>query len=185
MSWGREDEGCPNQHRCLQVQGLRLASRHEGNRQAQVPHVPVPHPRTLREAQGQEDLQRIHPLPRHPDRRHDPSKTEYEALMADSAAKRAADSKSITDKDSEKASTEESLQAENEAKADTTVEHMNTMKEIGSLHGECDWLVKYFDVRKQARADEIESLSNAKAVLNGATYSLIQQSRLRGVSKHA
>merc|ERR1712028_323396 len=86
--------------------------------------------------------------------------TEYEALMADSAAKRAADSKSITDKDSEKASTEESLQAENEAKADTTVEHMNTVKEI-------------------------ESLSNAKAVLNGATYSLIQQSRLRGVSKHA
>jgi len=111
--------------------------------------------------------------------------TEYEALMADSAAKRAADSKSITDKDSEKASTEESLQAENEAKADTTVEHMNTVKEIGSLHGECDWLVQYFDVRKQARADEIESLSNAKAVLNGATYSLIQQSRLRGVSKHA
>merc|ERR1712161_178507 len=114
------------------------------------------------------------------------SQQEYEALMSDSAAKRAADSKSITDKDSEKASTEESLQDENEAKADTTVEHMNTMKDIGSLHGECDWLVKYFDVRKQARADEIESLSNAKAVLNGATYSLIQQSRLRGkVSKHA
>merc|ERR1712161_113032 len=75
--------------------------------------------------------------------------------------------------------------AETEAKADTTVEHMNTVKEIGSLHGECDWLVQYFEVRKQARADEIESLSNAKAVLNGATYSLIQQSRLRGVSKHA
>merc|ERR1712238_488892 len=37
------------------------------------------------------------------------SQQEYEALMSDSAAKRAADSKSITDKDSEKASTEESL----------------------------------------------------------------------------
>jgi len=109
----------------------------------------------------------------------------YEAMMADSASKRSADSKSITDKDSEKASTEESLQAETEAKADTTGEHMNTMKEIASLHGECDWSIKYFDVRKQARADEIESLSNAKAVLSGAGYSLIQQSRLRGkVSKH-
>merc|ERR1712238_104601 len=103
----------------------------------------------------------------------------------DSAAKRAADSKSITDKDSEKASTEESLQTENDAKADATGEHMNTMKEIASLHGECDWNLKYFEVRKQARADEIESLNNAKAVLNGASYSLIQQSRLRGrVSKH-
>jgi len=113
------------------------------------------------------------------------SQQEYEALMSDSAAKRAADSKSITDKDSEKASTEESLQTENDAKADATGEHMNTMKEIASLHGECDWNLKYFEVRKQARADEIESLNNAKAVLNGASYSLIQQSRLRGrVSKH-
>jgi len=103
--------------------------------------------------------------------------SEYEALMADSAAKRAADSKSITDKNSEKASTEESLQAEQEAKADTTVEHMNTVKEIASLHGECDWLMQYFDVRKQARADEIESLSNAKAVLSGAGYSLVQTRR--------
>jgi len=113
------------------------------------------------------------------------SQQEYEALMSDSAAKRAADSKSITDKDSEKASAEESLQTENDAKADATGEHMNTMKEIASLHGECDWNLKYFEVRKQARADEIESLNNAKAVLNGASYSLIQQSRLRGgVSKH-
>merc|ERR1719296_419481 len=111
---------------------------------------------------------------------------EYEGMMADSAAKRAADSKSITDKNSEEASTEESLQNEQEAKADATGEHMNTMKEISSLHGECDWLMKYFDVRKQARADEVESLNNAKAVLNGASFSLIQQSRLRGkVSKHA
>merc|ERR1712232_964747 len=93
---------------------------------------------------------------------------EYEGMMADSAAKRAADSKSITDKNSEKASTEESLQNEQEAKADATGEHMNTMKEISSLHGECDWLLKYFDVRKQARADEVDSLNNAKAVLNGA-----------------
>jgi len=115
------------------------------------------------------------------------AQAEYEELMADSAAKRAADSKSITDKNSEKASTEESLQAETDAKADTTGEHMNTVKEIASLHGECDWLMKYFDVRKEARADEVESLNNAKAVLNGASYSLVavQQSRLRGkVAKH-
>jgi len=103
--------------------------------------------------------------------------SEYEALMADSASKRAADSKSITDKDSEKASAEEFLQAENEAKDDATTEHMNTMKEIASLHGECDWLLKYFEVRKQARADEVESLNNAKAVLSGADYSLVQTRR--------
>jgi len=109
---------------------------------------------------------------------------EYEAMMKDSAAKRAADSKSIADKTSEKASTEEALQSEGDAKAGTSKEHMNTMKHISSLHGECDFLLQYFDVRKQARADEVESLANAKAALSGADYALLQQGRLRGIAKH-
>merc|ERR1719476_321531 len=105
--------------------------------------------------------------------------------MQQSAAKRAADSKSITDMSAEKAATEGSLQAESEKKAGTTTEHMNTMKNIASLHAECDWLLQYYEVRKQARAGEVESLNNAKAVLSGANYALVQQSRLRGqVTKH-
>merc|ERR1719433_812285 len=107
----------------------------------------------------------------------------YEIMMKESAAKRAADSKSITDKSAEKASTEEALQSEADTKADATKKHMNTMKHIASLHGECDFLVQYFDVRKQARADEVDSLANAKAALSGADYSLLQQTRLRGVIK--
>merc|ERR1712194_608125 len=59
-------------------------------------------------------------------------------------------------------------------RGETLTEKMNTEKLIGSLHGECDWLVKYFDVRKEARVGEVEALSNAKAVLSGADYSLIQ-----------
>jgi len=102
------------------------------------------------------------------------SQEEYEVMMKESASKRAADSKSITDKSAEKASTEESLQAEQDSKAGATTEHMNTMKYISALHGECDFLVKYFEVRKQARSDEMESLSNAKAVLSGANYALLE-----------
>merc|ERR1719362_1948897 len=100
------------------------------------------------------------------------SQEEYETMMKQSAAKRAADSKSITDKSAEKASTEESLQTETDTKGDTAKEHMMNMKYIASLHGECDWLVKYYDVRKQARSSEVESLTNAKAVLSGAGYVL-------------
>jgi hypothetical protein len=51
---------------------------------------------------------------------------------------------------------------------------MATEKYIGNLHGECDWLLKYFDVRKEARTGEIDALGKAKAVLNGADYSLVQ-----------
>jgi len=113
------------------------------------------------------------------------SQQEYEAMMKDSAAKRAADSKSITDKSAEKASTEESLQAEQESKDDSSHQHLATVNHIASLHGECDFLIQYYDVRKQARADEIESLNNAKAVLSGADYSFVQQARLRGrVGEH-
>merc|ERR1712151_1027174 len=104
---------------------------------------------------------------------------EYEEMMADSAAKRAQDSKSLTDKNADKAATEESLQAEKDTKAGTAHELMNTEKVIADLHGECDWLLKHFDVRKSARTSEIEALGKARAVLSGADYSLVQVKHLR------
>jgi len=48
------------------------------------------------------------------------------------------------------------------------------MEVIHGLHGECDWLLKYYDARKAARAGEVDALGNAKAVLNGADYSLLE-----------
>jgi len=59
---------------------------------------------------------------------------------------------------------------------------MDTNKYISSLHGTCDWLLQYFDARKEARAGEVDALGKAKAVLNGADFSLVQTSSrsLRG-----
>merc|ERR1719476_1014090 len=102
------------------------------------------------------------------------SQREYEEMMANSATKRAQDSKSLTDKNSAKAAEEEALQAETDKKADTSKDLALTLEYIGSLHAECDWLLKYYDVRKAARTSEIEALGRAKAVLNGADYSLLQ-----------
>ena len=51
---------------------------------------------------------------------------------------------------------------------------MATLKVISSLRPECDWLMKYFDVRKDARVGEMDSLIKAKAVLSGTDYSLMQ-----------
>mmetsp|Transcript_83427 Transcript_83427/g.131366 ORF Transcript_83427/g.131366 Transcript_83427/m.131366 type:complete len:714 (-) Transcript_83427:47-2188(-) len=100
---------------------------------------------------------------------------EYEKLMADSAEKRAKDSKAITDKTAMKAQLETELQSSEEGKASTTKELMATHEYMQSLHSECDWLLKYFDVRKEARASEIDALGQAKAVLSGADFSLLQQ----------
>merc|ERR1719163_1336642 len=105
------------------------------------------------------------------------AQADYEGLMAESAEKRAQDSKAIADKSSSKANAEESLQAEQDAKGATSKELGLTLKAIHALHGECDWLLKYFDARKEARAGEISALGNAKAVLAGADYSLVQVER--------
>merc|ERR1712008_626595 len=101
---------------------------------------------------------------------------EYEEMMAESATKRADDSKSTSDKTALKASEEEALMTEKEL--------MDTLEYIHALHGECDWLLKYFDARSEARAGEIDALGKAKAVLSGADYSLLQTASLRGSRKN-
>merc|ERR1712032_1454391 len=112
---------------------------------------------------------------------------EYEEMMAESATKRADDSKAVSDKTAMKASEEEALIAEQETKAATEKELMQTLEYIHALHGECDWLLKYFDARAEARAGEVDALGKAKAVLSGADYSLLQTARrasLRGFGKN-
>jgi chromosome segregation ATPase len=104
---------------------------------------------------------------------------DYEALMADSAEKRAADSKTLADKEQEKADTEVELEKLKSTQLKTFKELQATEEYISSLHAECDWLLQFFDVRKEARAGEVESLKQAKAVLSGADYSLLQQTVLR------
>jgi len=112
------------------------------------------------------------------------SQKEYEEMMAESATKRADDSKGMSDKTALKASEEEALMAEEETKASTEKELMETLEYIHALHGECDWLLKYFDARSEARAGEIDALGKAKAVLSGADYSLLQTASLRGSRKN-
>jgi len=108
------------------------------------------------------------------------SQADYEQLMADSAEKRTLDTKSLTAKGAAKADAETGLQGHKQALADRSKEAMLTAKYISSLHGECDWLLQYFDARKAARAAEVESLNRAKAVLSGAGYSLLQKTKTHG-----
>jgi len=102
------------------------------------------------------------------------SQSDYEEMMKDSAAKRTTDSKALTEKGSAKADTSASLQDHSQARTDSVKELMATEKYISSLHAECDWLLQYFDARKEARAGEVDSLNKAKAVLSGADFSLLQ-----------
>jgi len=102
------------------------------------------------------------------------AQADYEKMTEDASAKRTEDSKLITEKSSAKASMEEELEEEKGKKTDTTKTLMDNAKYLQSVHGECDWLMQNFDARKEARAGESEALTNAKAVLSGADYSLLQ-----------
>jgi len=109
------------------------------------------------------------------------SQAEYESFMQDSAKKRAADSTAVTDKEGAKADAEAALQKNSADKKSTVAEAMANAEEISALHGECDWLISNYDARKEARAGEVESLKNAKAVLAGADYSFVE---IGAVRKH-
>merc|ERR1711972_152313 len=105
------------------------------------------------------------------------AQADYEEMMADSASKRTADTKSLMQKEGAKAELEGSLEDHKGNKKDAAKELMATMEYINSLHLECDWLLQNFDVRKEARSGEVDSLKKAKAVLSGADYSLLQAKR--------
>jgi len=108
---------------------------------------------------------------------------EYEEMMADSSAKRAADTKSVAQKSAALADAESLVVNKGETLTSTQKELMATHEYIGQLHGECDWIIKFFSVRSEARAGEVDGLKKAKAVLSGADFSLVQKSAKRFLRK--
>jgi len=88
----------------------------------------------------------------------------YESFMKDSTAANDAAAKDITNKSDELAKAEAAkVTAEDDAKA--TTEELLTLGELGqTLHKKCDFLVKNFELRQTARAEEIEALVSAKAI---------------------
>jgi len=93
---------------------------------------------------------------------------EYETMIGDAAMKRRRDSKSLGEKESAKADLEGALLHMAKEEKSTKFEVVATAESLKDLHMECDWLLSNFQVRKEARAEEIDALKNAKAVLSGA-----------------
>merc|ERR1740123_787724 len=65
----------------------------------------------------------------------------------------------------------------NGEKADTEDSQLTNdgkLEKLGELlkayHLECDYIIKHFDVREQARTEEMDALADAKAVLAGADF---------------
>mmetsp|Transcript_59398 Transcript_59398/g.128057 ORF Transcript_59398/g.128057 Transcript_59398/m.128057 type:complete len:663 (+) Transcript_59398:66-2054(+) len=102
------------------------------------------------------------------------SQEEYEQLMADSAATRATYVSARTEKEAALADGNADLTDAKSQKAETAGDISETSEAMMNLHATCDFLQSNYDARKSARNEEIEALDKAKAVLSGATVSLMQ-----------
>jgi hypothetical protein len=103
------------------------------------------------------------------------SQKTYEELMNESASKRAKDVKSISMKTSSKADNEDMMTVAEGDLGTKKKLFMATEQTLKQLHGECDWLLGNFDLRKTARSDEMENLKQAKAILSGADFAMLQK----------
>ena len=98
------------------------------------------------------------------------SQSDYGKLMGDSEESRTANSKGITAKSSAKATLEGKL-ADHQATLTATNEDLALIATtIQDLHAACDFLLQNYDLRREARTNEVESLKNAKAILSGANF---------------
>eukprot|EP00429_Kryptoperidinium_foliaceum_P018639 CAMPEP_0176036224 /NCGR_PEP_ID=MMETSP0120_2-20121206/17939_1 /TAXON_ID=160619 /ORGANISM="Kryptoperidinium foliaceum, Strain CCMP 1326" /LENGTH=733 /DNA_ID=CAMNT_0017369611 /DNA_START=53 /DNA_END=2254 /DNA_ORIENTATION=+ len=107
------------------------------------------------------------------------SQKEYESFMEDSKRKRATDAQLIAEKEGYKAELETELQKTSQDHKVAMQQAMGRAEQLRDLHLECDWLMSNFDARKEARTGEIESLKNAKAVLSGADFALVERTARR------
>jgi hypothetical protein len=103
------------------------------------------------------------------------SQKAYEEYIADSNAANAAASESIMNKSGASAKAEKEKIQATESR-DATIQDLLLLGEANAaLHQECDFLIKNFEVRQSARAEEIDSLFNAKAIFSGANLGFLQQ----------
>merc|ERR1719379_816263 len=94
----------------------------------------------------------------------------YQVYMADSAAVLEGLAKEITNK-KEQLGKSDVVKAKAEGDLKHTVsdiEALGTYK--AELKAECDFLVKFFEIRQTNRAEEIEALVSAKAIFNGVSF---------------
>jgi len=158
---------------------LAEVSQHGGAKPAPPPQAPGAYKKKGEESNGV--IAMIDLLIKDLDKEMTVAKTEekdaqgdYEQMMNDSKEKRAGDSKALGDKEATLADLEAALEKDTESLKSTGKELGATNQYIQSLHNDCDWLLQYFEVRKEARTSEIDALGKAKAVLSGADFSLVQ-----------
>merc|ERR1719443_246517 len=99
----------------------------------------------------------------------------YEEFVKDTNSSIEEKNKDIVHKSETKAKAESDLVQAKEDKANVLLELEQLGNYKAELHGSCDFIVKNFEIRQQARDEEVEALKQAKAILSGANFAMFMQ----------
>merc|ERR1719506_2345434 len=104
------------------------------------------------------------------------SQTAYEIMVKDTNEALTEKTKDVINK-SEIRGKVEADKAEKTVQRDETIDNLEQLaNELHDLHITCDYLLKNYDIRTQARDEEIEALKQAIAMFSGASFSNFLQS---------
>jgi len=98
------------------------------------------------------------------------SQAAYESFVKNTNDSIGANQKEIVNKTESKARAESALTQAEADHAATLTDLENLAKYAAELHKSCDFVLNNFEVRQQARDQEVEALRQAKAVLSGADF---------------
>ena len=96
------------------------------------------------------------------------AQTAYGTFVKDTSASIEADRKAIEEKNDALATTETEKSETEEAITANGAELGKLSDLLKAHHVNCDYVIKYFDLRQQARKEEMDSIKDAKAILSGA-----------------
>jgi len=98
------------------------------------------------------------------------SQKDYAQFVQDATNSIETDRSSIESKTGEVAENEAAL-SETEKEQLLNQEELDKLNELlKAHHAECDYVMKYFDIRQEARQEEMDAIKDAKAILSGADF---------------
>jgi len=98
------------------------------------------------------------------------SQEDYSAFVVSTKESIEADSAAIEEKESQKASAESQKAETEEAQLANKVELEKLGELLKAHHLDCDFVLKFFDLRQKSRAEEMDAIKDAKAILSGANF---------------
>jgi len=99
------------------------------------------------------------------------SQQSYSEYVAATGASIEASREAIAEKEEQLASAEGEKSETEQSQLATQASLDKQAELLQGYHAQCDYVLKYFDIRQKSRAEEMDAIEEAKAILSGANFS--------------